>query len=710
MHTLRPLSLFLLSAVALSAQGTPTAAGEEPVALDHFVTTAHPYGRTQAEIAQPTNVLAGSALSLRQASSLGEMLANEPGVASTYFGPGASRPIVRGLGGDRLRVLDNGMATLDASVTSPDHAVAFDPLLIERVEVVRGPATLMYGNSAVGGVVNAITHRIHATSPGSAANGRVETRYNSVNDERSAGLVLEGGLASLAWHIDAYARETNDVRIPGFARTASLREDDHDDHEDDHDHDDSHDGDEDRPGRIPNTALTADGAALGLSWIGERGFLGVSFSGHNTLYGIPAGAHAHHGHEDEDHDHDEHQGEHDGEHEEEDGESVRIDLRQRRLDLHGEWRTPFAGLTALRYKLAHVRYRHTELEGDEVGTVFTNRGYDGRLEALHAPIGAFTGALGIQASRSRFDAVGEEAFVPPSDTRSRAAFLFEEAGFEALRWQFGARVEGQEIRLRDGSGIRRDDTTTSLSTGLVRDLGAGWSLGASVSRSERAPNAQELYSDGPHIGTNAYEIGDPDLDSETSLAFDVSLRRRTGLVTGALTVFEHRFDGYIYEAPTGDEEDGLDVYAYVQRDARFRGAEIETVFHLHEGDRHRFDLHVAGDLVRGRDRDTGDDLPRMTPRRARIGAAWTNGVWTLGAEARRVSSQRRVAPGETATSGYTLVAAHANLRLAVGRSTFDLFVRGSNLTDREARVHTSFLKDVAPLPGRNVTVGVRTSF
>jgi iron complex outermembrane receptor protein len=445
---------------------------------------------------------------------------------------------------------------------------------------------------------------------------------------------------------------------------------------------------------------------LGLSWIGERGYVGFSFAGHNSLYGIPAGAHAHHAAHEEEHG----ESSHDETHAEEGGESVRIDLRQRRFDLQGEWRNPLAGVNALRYTFGHARYRHLELEGGEIGTIYANRGNDVRLEALLAPLGAFEGAFGVQASRSRLDATGEEAFVPPSDTRNRAAFLFEEAVLGPVRWQFGARLEEQRIRLRDDTGIRRKDTTAGLSSGAVWDFGDGWSLGASVSRSERAPTAQELFSDGPHLGTNAYEVGNPGLDAETSLAVDLSLRRRAGRITGALTVFEHRFDGYIYETPTGEEEDELDVYAYVQRDARFRGAEVETVIHLHEGERHRLDVHVAGDFVHGRDRDSGQDLPRMTPRRARLGAVWTNGIWTLGGEAQRVSSQRRVASAETASSGYTLLGAHANLRFTAGRSTFDLFVRGNNLTDREARVHTSFLKDVAPLPGRNVTIGVRTSF
>ncbi len=729
---MHPFRLFLLStttATALLAQGTPPPAGEEPVPLENFIVTAHPYGRNQAEIAQPTNVLSGTQLSLKQASSLGELLSGEVGVSSTWFGPGASRPIIRGLGGDRIRILENSTGTIDASVISPDHAVSIDPLLIERVEVVRGPASLLHGSTAVGGVVNVITHRIHTSPPADPVNGRVETRYNSVNDETAAGVVLEGGAGLLAWHLDAYRRETGDVRIPGFAQSARLRhEDDHDDDHEDHDHDE-----EPAFGRIPNTGLTADGAAFGLSLVGRSGYIGFSFSGHNTFYGIPAGAHVHHdgehGHHD---DHDDH---HDEDHHEDHddqgdghGDAVDIDLHQRRFDLQGELRNPFAGFTSARFKFGTARYRHVELEDGELGTVFSNRGYDGRIELLHAPVGSFTGAFGVQAGHNRLNAVGAEAFLPSNKTTNRAAFLFEEAEFDSLIWQFGARIEDQDIALRDGSGVRRDDRGTSLSTALVWKLGDGWTLGSSLARTQRAPNAQELFSEGPHIGTNAFEIGDPTLRKENSAAIDVTLRKRTGTVTGAVTLFQNRFDGYIYEQATGRgvhvEEDGdyhfhgtydpesgdLPEYRYIQRDARFHGAELEAIFHLHESDSHHLDLHVAADLVRGRSTEDRTDLPRITPRRLRAGILWIGNGLSLGADIEKVESQRRVALLETPTDGYTLVSAHAGYRFAFGRATCDIFVRGTNLGNREARPHTSFLKEVAPLPGRNVTAGVRLSF
>lgn len=709
----RHSSLYFLSAALAAAQTLPPAHGhrhDEPVALENLVVTASPYGRNQADLAQPTSVLAGRELNLRQAPTLGELLSGQPGVSSTYFGPGASRPVIRGLSGDRLRLLENGLGAIDASATSPDHAVSLDPLLVERVEVVRGPSALLYGGNAVGGVVNVITHRIHSALPDRPFHARAEVRGGSVDDSLASGLVLDGAVGPVAWHVDAYQRDTGDVAIPGFAESARRRAAEvagaaeH-----------GEEAPEEIAGHIPNTALTNDGGAVGLSLVGERGFLGLAVSGHNSRYGVPAGAHAHHADEADAEDADTH---------EEAG--VQIDLRQRRLDLEGAITSAFGPFSGARFKLGTARYRHAELEGDNVGTAFHNRGFDGRVELMHGADGGLAGAFGWQGGRSDFDAAGEEAFVPPTRTDSQALFLFEEVTTGPGTWQLGARVERQEIERRDGTGLGRDDDQVSLSLGYLHRFGEGWTLGASLARTERAPNAQELYADGPHVATNAYEIGDAALGTERSVALDVTLRRRAGLVTGSLTLFTNRFAGYIFELPSGehaeegdagweihadgDEEHGIAVYRFVQRDAWFTGAEAEAIVHLHEGGNGQFDLIFGGDLVRGRDRTTATDLPRITPMRGKIGAAWSRGPLALGAEMQFVARQKRVASNEVPTAAYDLVSAYATYRLAQGAVTWELFVRGTNLGDREARLHTSFLKEVAPLPGRDVTAGVRLTF
>ena len=716
MYSFRTSFCFILTAamsVAQTPAGSPDPSHLEAVHLESFMVTATPYSRQQADLAQPTSVLAGRELLLNQSNSLGELLSSQPGVSSTYFGPGASRPIIRGLGGDRIRMLTDGVGMIDASVISPDHAVSLDPLLIERVEIVRGPATLLYGGSAVGGVVNVIDHRIHSTRPAAPFNARVEARVASGNNEESGGAVVEGGSGIFAWHIDAYRRNAGNVAIPGFAESAALRAEEAAEA--------SAEGQsppDETAGYIPNTAMTADGGALGFSLIGDQGYIGIAYSGHNTLYGVPSGAHGHA--EDE--------APSSGEAAEE--APIRIALRQRRVDLRGAFTQPFGIFNEARFKFGSAQYRHTELEGDDIGTLFRNRGFDGRVELLHPAVGGFSGAVGWQGGRSDFEAVGAEAFLPPSRTDTQALFIFEEANLKPVTWQLGARIERQGIDLRDGSGTARDENALSASSGLVWTLDETWTLSASLSQSERAPNAQELFANGPHPGTNAYEIGDSDLDAEKSLALDLTLRKRVGFVTGALTVFANRFNGYIFEQPTGlialphpddtefvspadaeaAEDGGLPVFQFVQHDARFYGAELETIFHLYHRDQQLLDFTLGADLVRARNTTEDTPLPRITPARWKAGLAWTNGVYSLGGDAQFVARQTRVATLETSTPGYTLVSAYASCRMTVRRLVFDLYLRGTNLGDDEARMHTSFLKEVAPLPSRSLTLGLRTTF
>jgi iron complex outermembrane receptor protein len=704
-------SIFSVAVASLpSLRAAPSSSStDHPVHLESFTVTASPYARQQAELAQPTSILAGRELLLNQSNSLGELLSGQPGVSSTYFGPGASRPVIRGLGGDRIRMLTDGAGTLDASVISPDHAVSLDPLLIERVEVLRGPSTLLYGGNAIGGVVNVIDHRIHTTRPAEPFNARLEARFASGSDEESGGAVLEGGTGPWAWHVDAYRRNAGNVSIPGFAKTAALRAEEA-----------AEAAEHGEPvpsaaeGYLPNTAHSAEGGAIGFSLIGTPGYIGFAVSEHASLYGVPEGAHAH--------------SEAEGE-AEETSSAVRIDLKQRRFDVRGALITPVGLIRESRFRFGSARYRHTELEGDEVGTVFRTEGFDGRLELLHQPVGAANGLAGWQGGANTFEAVGEEAFLPPSRTHTNALFVLEEIVRNPVTWQLGARIERQSIELRDLSGIEREDDVFSASSGVVWTLNDTWTLGASLAHAERAPNVQELFADGPHVGTNAYELGDPSLRREKSLALDLTLRKRLGFVTGAFTVFANRFDGYIFEQATGlvavehdgaieflprDDEEaahgGLEVFQFVQQDADFHGAELETIFHLHHTAQEQLDLVISADVVRAENTHTDAHLPRIPPSRLKTGIAWARGAWSLGGEVQWVARQKRLAENETPTDGYALASVYASYRMVIDRAVIDLFVRGSNLNDAEARMHTSFLKDVAPLPGRSVTIGLRTSF
>jgi len=706
MHSLFRTFSFLTLAAAVSARAQmtppPEPAEHEAVNLDHMVVTAMPFVRNQAEIAAATAVLEGRSLQVRRQGTLGETLAGEVGMASTAFGPGAGRPIIRGLGGDRIRILENGVGTIDASVTSPDHAVSVEPFLVERIEIVRGPASLLYGSSAVGGVVNVITHRIETAMPEKRVSGAAELRYGTGANETGFGGVTDIAVhrsdrGALVLHLDGFKRNAADLEIPGFAESARLRAEEA---EEAAEH--GEEAPEEVAGILPNSSVDSSGGAAGLSWVSPGLSLGFVYTGFNTLYGIPGGAHAH-GHEEGE----DPAGEPEGE-EEHGEENVRIDLRQRRVDLQGEWRHQTGLIRALRFKLGRAEYRHQELEGEAIGTVFRNQGYDGRIELLHAPVGGFEGAWGVQATRSDFSAVGDEAFLPASVTEGRALFVFEEVRRGPLNWQVGARYEEQDIELKDRA-TGRADSTFSGSAGVVWTLSEPYSLAASLTRTERAPNAQELFADGPHVGTNAFEIGDPDLGTETSTGMELSLRRRSGAVTGTVNAYMNSFSGYIFEQPMDEEEDGLPVFRYVQRDVDFWGAEAEAILHLHEGRQHRLDLRVAGDLTRAEE-SSGENLPRIPPFKAVVGLDWSAGEFAAGISWQRVARQTRVAETESTTDGYSLVDAYGTYRMTLGGMTYDWFVRGTNLGDTEARLHPSFLKDLAPRGGRAFAVGVRMGF
>ncbi|MES2692626.1 MAG: TonB-dependent receptor plug domain-containing protein, partial [Verrucomicrobiota bacterium] len=357
------------------------------VTLDQFVTSATPFARNQVDLAQSTTVLGDRALLLKQQSTLGETLSAETGIHATSFGPGASRPIIRGLSGDRIRLLENSVGTLDASVASPDHAVSVEPFLVERIEIIRGPASLLYGSSAVGGVVNVITHRIETDLPTEPLRGAAEVRFGSAANELARGGVVDFALKpsegrAVVFHVDAFRREADNLRIPGFAESDRLRAEETE-HAIEHD--------EPVPdftrGRLPNSALEAQSGAAGVSFVTERFHLGASFSAFDTGYGVPGHEHAH-----------DHAGE-----EEASGpvapdrfEGTHIDLRQRRTDLQGEWHGDAGLIHGIRVKFGHARYRHTEFEPDgAIGTIFTNKGHDARAEVLHGDGKPWSGALGI---------------------------------------------------------------------------------------------------------------------------------------------------------------------------------------------------------------------------------------------------------------------------------------------------------------------------
>ncbi|HLP09205.1 MAG TPA: TonB-dependent receptor [Opitutaceae bacterium] len=693
MSIFRPLPFTLLAAACAAAPSTKllaeplNVANDEPILLEDFVVTASPLSRAQADLAQSTAVLAGTDLAQKQRGTLGATLAGETGLAATDFGPGASRPVIRGIGGDRVRVLENGVGTLDLSNISPDHGIAAEPLFADRIEVVRGPATLRYGSAAIGGVVNVLDGRVPTERAARAAGGEAVLRVNSVDEERAGALRAAGGRGDFAWQARVFRRKTGDVAIPG----SNLHEHDSDTGEPAHD-------DDAVEGHIPNTGLESDGWSAGGTWFWRAGYLGAAFTSYNTFFGIPPGGHVH----------EEETTETTTEHE---AELVHSDLHQKRVDIRGAVTEPFGPFAWADLELAFADYEHTELEGEAIGTHFDQTGREGRLEFTQKKFGNLTGALGVQHQFTELEAHGDEAYLPTVRTTDWAAFAFEELVTGPLAWQAGGRYENHRVApVADSDLAPRTFDGVSGSLGAVWTFAPEWGLAATLARTTRLPSATELFADGPHAATVAYEIGDPTLDPERATSAELSLRRRAGFVTGVVTVYRSRFDGYVFEQSTGETRDGLAVYRFIARDAEFEGGELETWWHLHQSKSHNLDLRLALDWVRATHLDDDQPLPRIPPRRYLAGLRYRHGNWSGGVDATRACAQSRTAPGEEATAGYTLLGADLAYRFTMRRVDYLVFLRGTNLTDDEARNHVSFLKEFAPMAGRSIAAGVQLEF
>jgi len=641
--------------------------------LDEVVVTASPLLRAPDEQAQPVSVLSGQELLFRQQPSLGETVSTMPGVSSTYFGPGASRPVIRGLDGDRIRVLQNGLGTLDASAASPDHAVSIDPMIIDRVEVVRGPATLLYGPQAVGGVVNTLDNRIPRELPPSSIGGSLETRGASVDGSFSGAALLEGKAGNLAYHLDGFGLTAGDLSIPGFARSAQLRA-----------ADPLPPGEKEAKGTLQNSAISTTGFATGLSYVGDSGYIGLAPSLYRSNYGTVAEP------------------------------DVTIDLADNRLDLAGALNQPLPHVKTLRGKVGLVDYHHTEFEGAEPGTVFRNKGYEGRLEAVHERLGPAEGALGFQSYRSDFSALGEEAFLPPTVTEAQSGFFFEEFAFAPITFQLGGRIDYTTIDSSTaegfGPGQSKTFVTGSGSGGIVYSLAEGQSLALSVAYTQRPPTATELFANGPHVATDAFEIGDDGLGMERSLGLDLTYRRTAGPFVGSLGAFYNRFWNFITLLPTGEEEAELPVFVFTGLPAQFAGGEGELAYHIIDTDTDRLSVEGRIDYVWAQDRDNGEPLPRIPPLRFGASVIFEHNAFGTQLSVLRAQSQHRVSENELPTDGYTMV----NLGFsyvfdAIGPVTPLLFLRLSNLADETARNSASFLKDIAPLPGRSISGGLRVA-
>jgi len=715
------LAAAMLPSLAMAADDAGNHRDRHLTELSTVKVTASPLQGDAESLARPVDVLAGERLDEQKAGTLGDTVAKLPGVQSTFFGPGVGRPIIRGQEGPRVAVLSNGMGNMDASTVSADHATSIEPFLADQIEVLKGPATLLFGSGAIGGAVNVVDGRIARELPDRPLSGRAELRGNSVNDERSGMFRLDGVSGNVVLHVDGLVRNGDDYRIPGYAVIDGLE-----DHSG-HDHEEG-DTDEPRRGRLDNSSVRTRAGGVGATWLGDDGYFGVSASTYRTNYGIPNGAHVH---ADDDHDHD-----HDHDHgDEEEGEEhdVRIDMVQNRFEAKGGIYQPTSFLKNISLRTAYTDYEHTELEAGTPATRFTNRGIEGRLEAVQEQIGGWDGAFGLQFGNSDFGAKGEEAFVPDTATKNIGLFVLQEKQFGPFKLELGGRHD--QVKL-DPTGDYRARTfdATNLSAAGIWTLNDAVDLRFGIDSSERAPTNEELYAAGAHIATRSLEIGDANLKTERGQRVELGIHTHSDRVDFSASIYQTKFKDFIYLADTGVVE-SLPVRLWTQQDATFKGAEAEALFHLFEGNAGDWDLRVFGDYVKAELDGSGNRsvdiavphgdhnhnytvdlantgyLPRIAPGRVGADLRWAKDGWRASVGAVRYSSQKDVAQNEEPSNGYTLVDAHFAYRWdRTDSNSYEVFLDGSNLTNREVRPHTSLLRDYSPLPGRGVAFGIRAYF
>jgi iron complex outermembrane receptor protein len=663
--------------------------------LSTITITADPRNRSILEYTQPASVIRKEELITSGGLTLGESLSNEPGVSSSYFGPGSSRPVIRGNAGERVRILRNGVGSLDVSNTSEDHQITINPLSVESVEILRGPETLLYGSSAIGGVVNVTDGSIPSKEIGKPIQGEFNLRTQTVNNEATGALKMEGQLGKFNWHLSGLSQDTKDIDIPGFQESRRQREleaeqgDEHDQIR----------------GTLTDSATRTLTGTAGGSYVWEKGYLGMAVTGYDSKYGVPVHGHAH------DHDHG-----HGGHDEEEEG--VYIEVEQIRLDTRGEIRDISESIEKVKFSAAISKYEHTEFEDGEAATFFTNDAFEGRAELFHAPIASFNGTIGTQVEYSDFTSTGAEAFVPDSERFAPGLFIFEELPLieNALTAQFGGRIE--YVNITPDIGYRqRNFSPLSLSTGLSWAITgeSKYLAGISFAYAERAPSPTELYADGVHVARSIAEIGDESLSNENSYGVDITFKKNTGILTGGIALFAQEYGNYINLASTGRQFAGAPQFSYDETRARFLGAEAETTLHLHEvfgWYSNDLDLSAQIDYVHAKDLRNDTYIPRVTPLRSIVQAkyGWKE-KFTASVEGVFVAAQRNIAEGELPTDAYQLLNTTVEIKIPyLTERNMMLYARGQNLTNEEARIHSSFIKDLAPLPGRSFITGIRGVF
>jgi iron complex outermembrane recepter protein len=646
-------------------------AAQAQTRVSEVVITAAPFPVSLDSVTSHVEIVTREQLDVAAPAGLGDILATTPGLRSSAYGQGASRPIVRGLSGARVLVLENGVGLVDASTLSPDHAVASDAGEASRIEVLRGPSALAYGGSGVGGVINVIDERIASKPAADGLDGRLSVSAGSGDDIAALSAAIKAGRGPWVLSADVSRRKSEDYSVPAppvterFAEANGVAPADDD--------------------RQRNTEVDLTAYGVGLSYALDDRYFGAAIKRTETTYGLPY-AQVSGG---------------------EIGEGpVAIDLRQTRLDLHLEGPADVGPFGRLRIAIGAANYEHVEEDAatGEAGTRFESDGVEARFELIQKSDNGHDGAVGVQLLTRDLQAIGDEAFIPSVTIREAGLFTLQ-------RWTRGR--FGVDAGLRLDTRQLETDAQTRRFENLSGSVGVSfrptdpWFLALSLSYNGRAPTEFELFANGPHAGTGAFEVGDPDLDAEKVVSLEATVRYTADRWRVEGHLFAARYDGFIEERPTGEVEDDLPVFAFGQGDADFHGFEIESAVDLWRGAGRTLTLEADADYVRG---STDQGPPPRIPSWSATGRLIYDAErYSLTGEVRYVAEQDRVAAFEAPTADYTLVNLRGEYRLQSLQGV-RLFAEGRNLTDVEAREHASFLKEIVVQPGRSLRIGAAATF
>ncbi|KAB7646604.1 TonB-dependent receptor [Polymorphobacter fuscus] len=679
------------AAAPVLAQGAAAPAADLHADVSPDIIVTAPFSRDRATVLSGITVLQGTELTRQLRPTIGDTLSRQPGVSSTSFGPNASRPILRGFQGERVRILTDGIGSFDVSNTSVDHAVIINPQFADRIEILRGPASLLYGSSAIGGVVNVIDKRIPREVPTEAVHLDVLGTYGSAANERSTAGVIEVPIADhIVVHADASYSKTDDLKIGNFVLSAPARA------EALASADPAAQSLASLKDRLPNTSSRTWNVGAGAAYIDENGSLGIGYGHYDSLYGVPTRFDLATG----------------------EGEAVRLKVRQDRFDVRSEINVGGDVVDAIKVRAGYAKYQHSELEDDgSIGTTFYNQGLEGRVEVSQARrnigSGTWRGGTGVQLFTRDFDVIGDEAFIPRNKTVQLGVFTLQEFDFGALKAEVAGRYENANVKASVGDFrgapvfVNRSFDLFSGSVGASYGLFGDWRLGVNLSHTERGPAAEELLANGPHAGTQAYEVGNPDFVKERANGAELILRGKGEGYRFEASVYFNRFNNYIYETQTGMIEDDLPVFEFRQASARYLGAEAQgdiTIARFGETD---LKVDALADYTDARLLGGLGPVPRIPPFRVLGGVGLANDRWDARAEVEHSSRQAKVAAFETETAGFTMVNAAFSFRPFATRKDTSIVVSANNIFDVDARRHASFLKDFAPLAGRDIRVSLR---